>query len=239
MYPVTRLCDVLEIIPSEEFSLIQSGLEIDCAMEKNICFKAYELMKKEFSLPPVAMHLYKNIPFGAGLGGGSSDASYVIRGLNEIFRLSLSSQQMKNLSARLGSDTAFFIDNTPAVSSGRGEILSPSSVSLSGYTLVILKPEDMVSTSEAYRGVKISGEKNVDLENLPLEKWRENVFNDFEEHIFKAHPKIEELKEYLYNIGAIYASMSGSGAAVYGIFNKKLDFQISLPQVFVHQEVVF
>ncbi len=239
MYPVTRLCDTLEVVRSDEFSFSQSGLEIDCPLEKNICYKAWELMRQEFSLSPVAIHLHKVIPFGAGLGGGSSDAAYVIRAINEVFNLGLSRERMIELASVLGSDTAFFIDNAPAWATGRGEVLSPSSVSLSGKRLVILKPDDMVSTGEAYSGVFISGERGQDMENLPLEQWKDNVLNDFEEHIFKSHPRIAELKSYLYNKGAIYASMSGSGASVYGIFDNEAEISIDLDDIFSHQEVIF
>lgn len=241
MYPVRGLCDVLEIVPSSEFKFKQTGLKVDCPMEKNICFKAYELLKKDFNLPSVSIHLHKIVPMGAGLGGGSADGSYVLKGLNQIFELGLNTERLKDYASQLGSDTAFFIENKPCLARGRGELLMPKFLSLSGYYMVILKPKDMVSTAEAYSGVRpneIMSEQEQTFDQKNIESWSKILVNDFENHIFENHPRIKFLKNYLYQRGAIYASMSGSGSAVYGIFSEPFTYASDLGEIFVYQELI-
>lgn len=242
MYPVHGLCDSLEIVRAGgsgvEFAM--SGLRIDCATDNNICIKAHSLMHKEFGIGGVRMHLHKVIPFGAGLGGGSADAAFAIRAMDNLFGLGLGTEHMESLAAKLGSDTAFFIRNRPALASGRGEILESCDVNLSGLHLVILKPPFGVGTGEAYSGIKphipsLSLKTRLDSD---ITQWRETLKNDFEEHIIGLHPQIGALKSLLYNNGAIYASMSGSGSAVFGIFDQKPNTEYVPSDTFVYQCVM-
>lgn len=242
MFPVRGLCDSLEIVRSQadDVEFITSGITIECPRQSNICVKAYALMRERFGIEGVRMHLHKSIPFGAGLGGGSADGSFAIRGLNTLFSLGLSPQQMEQLAAELGSDTAFFIKNRPALASGRGEILENISVDLKGLHLLIIKPPFGVSTAQAYSGVvpTIPQTALVDRLKRPITEWRQIIKNDFEEHIFKLYPRLSELKTLMYDAGAIYASMSGSGSAIYGFFDRKPTLPNLTPELFVHQEVI-
>ena len=222
MVPI-GLTDVLEILPNRTFSFIQTGINVEVAQEDNLCVKAFRLLQHEFDLPNVYMHLRKNIPMGAGLGGGSADATYVLLGLNELFDLNLTTQQLEEFSAKLGSDCPFFVKNEPQVAKGRGEILTPFSLDLSGYYIYVINPGIHIGTAEAYAGITFS-EGNAPLLaqiNEPIESWKENVKNDFEQNIFPNHPEIAEIKKALYAQGAIYAAMSGSGSSVFGIFKEK------------------
>ncbi len=225
-YPVPWR-DVLEIIKSNQFSFSQSGLKIPGNAGENLCVKAYQLLQKDFNLTPVQIHLHKVIPTGAGLGGGSSDAAFTLRALNYIFNLNLSQTALKSYAAQLGSDCAFFIDDKPMLASGRGEILSETSFSLKGKHLVIIKPDIHVSTAEAYSGVKPKQPVQTisKIINEPILNWKNNLSNDFEESVFKKYAVIKETKEKLYLNGARYASMSGSGAAVFGIFDSPVDLE--------------
>lgn len=222
MVPVP-LFDILEIIPQENFEWKQSGLLIDGNDENNLCVKAFRLIRNEYAIGNVYMHLRKQIPMGAGLGGGSSDAAYVIKGLNELFQLNIDTAKQKELAGELGSDCPFFIEITAQLATGRGEILTKTDVDLKGYHLIVVKPPVHVNTAQAYSGVHISGDKG-QLERdflFPVNEWKNRIKNDFEQHIFKLHPFLPEIKAKLYNAGAIYASMSGSGSAMYGIFEEK------------------
>jgi 4-diphosphocytidyl-2-C-methyl-D-erythritol kinase len=213
--------DILEIIPAEKTSIHLTGIEIPGDVNSNIVLKAYELLKKDFSIDPVTIHLHKIIPHGAGLGGGSSDGAYALRLLNVIFGLNLSVEKMKDYALKLGSDCPFFIESIPMLASGRGEVLKPHSISLSGFTLVIVKPDIQVSTVQAYAGISPQSAINT-LESIlhkPITQWKELLRNDFEESVFKQHPSISSIKQKLYQLGAVYASMSGSGSAVYGLFD--------------------
>lgn len=223
-YPVPWR-DVLEIIKSNQFSFSQSGLTIPGNAGENLCVKAYQLLQKDFNLTPVQIHLHKVIPTGAGLGGGSSDAAFTLRALNSIFNLNLSQTALKSYAAQLGSDCTFFIDDKPMLASGRGEILSETSLSLKGKYLVIIKPDIHVSTAEAYSGVrpKQPAQSISKIINEAIPNWKADLSNDFEESVFKNHSSIKEIKAKLYLHGARYASMSGSGAAVFGIFDYPAD----------------
>lgn len=225
MYPVRGICDIVEMIPSARFAFSNSGIAVDCAPQNNLCVRAYDLMRTLYDLPEVELHLHKNIPFGAGLGAGSANAVAVLKLCNELFSLGLDNDTLRSVAARLGSDTAFFVDETAAVARGRGDLLSPSSVSLSGYYLYMVKPEIGVSTAEAYRCVvprvpKITPSQAV---LLPIEEWPEQMCNDFERPIFAKHPILESIKNELYDAGAIFASMSGSGSTIYALYNAPLD----------------
>lgn len=222
MYPIP-LTDVLEILPSTEFSFIQTGLQIAGMMQDNLCIKAYNLMCENFSIKPVYIHLRKEIPMGAGIGGGSADAAYVLKGLNELYNLQCTDERLEELAAELGSDCPFFIKNKAQFAEGRGEILSDCFLDLSGYYLKFVYPGIHVSTKEAFAGIQVNHNKN-DLRkslNEPIIKWRNNVINDFEESVFSLHSELAGIKEKLYFEGALYASMSGSGSAIYGIFKEE------------------
>ena len=226
-YPVAWT-DVLEVVPAKDFSFSSSGIAVPGASADNLCVRAYELLRKDFQLKPVSIHLMKSIPIGAGLGGGSSDGAYALRVLNDIFGLSLSADRLREYAAKLGSDCAFFIDPKPAVGQGRGELLSPLDISLKGKFLIIVKPEVTISTAEAFAGITPNDpliHPGTVLARHPVAEWKELLINDFETPIFKRFPVISALKQKLYAFGASYASMSGSGSAVFGIFDSQTDLK--------------
>lgn len=225
-YPVP-FTDILEIIPSTDFSFTQSGIRIPGLPDDNLCVKAFRFLKGDFGIENVKIHLHKIIPMGAGLGGGSSDGAFSLRLLNSIFDLKLSVDQLKNYASQLGSDCSFFIEDAPMIGKGRGEQLLPASINLKGYFLVLVNPGVHISTSEAYAG--ITPQKSaISLDELimrPIAEWRRFLKNDFEKSIFEKHPSIGRWKDKMYSLGAIYASMSGSGSSVFGIFEKTLDLK--------------
>jgi 4-diphosphocytidyl-2-C-methyl-D-erythritol kinase len=225
MYPI-GLSDILEIRklpegnPPLQFS--QSGILIDSGQESNLVYRAWELLAGATALPPLAIHLHKQIPVGAGLGGGSSNASLTLKALNQMASNNLAPKRLESLAARLGSDCPFFLHKGPMLMEGRGEILSEAKLSLDGSFLVVLFPGIHVSTAEAYAGV-VPKNREDPLESLilkPAEHWKGHVKNDFEETVFALHPLIRELKNELYHAGAQYASLSGSGSSIYGIFRE-------------------
>lgn len=222
IYPVGgSLCDMVELIPSATTtSFLSSGIVVDCEPQKNLCVRAFELMRGEFDLPPVLLHLHKRIPFGAGLGAGSANAVAVIKLCDKVFSLGLTEERMVELAAQLGSDTAFFVRNEPAVARGRGEVLSRVEVDLSGYYLLLVKPNVGVSTAEAYRLVEPAAPYVLpsDAVRYPIEEWSRVMRNDFERPIFERLPVLSMICGELYRAGAIYASMSGSGSTVFGLF---------------------
>jgi 4-diphosphocytidyl-2-C-methyl-D-erythritol kinase len=223
-YPV-QIKDALEVIESAELSFESSGLEIPGRMEDNLCVKGYHMLKKDFDLPPVKIHLHKNIPIGAGLGGGSSDAAFFIRLMNDKFELGLTIDQQLSYARRLGADCAFFIENKPVFAFEKGDEFEPIKLDLSAYAIALVMPDVHISTSEAYGGVKPVPVKQslFDLIYEPIGEWKNFIKNDFENNIFKNHVEIRGVKAALYEKGAIYASMSGSGASVFGIFEKTPD----------------
>ena len=222
LYPIP-LCDILEIIPADETKFLQTGIELPNSNEKNICVKAYDLLAAKYNIPPVYIHLRKQIPIGAGLGGGSSDAAFVLKGLNELFSLNISRAVLERFSAELGSDCPFFITSLPCLVSGRGEILSPSSIDLSGKFLVLINPNIHISTKEAY--ALINPKQPVgDLEEILSDKqndWKSTLVNDFQIPISKKYPIISETIDFLYENGAYYAAMSGSGSTIFGLFDSE------------------
>lgn len=268
--PVPDVRDVLEVVKADEADMTCYGTPCDVPVEKNLCFKAFRLMQKNYGISDVHIYLYKNIPMGAGLGGGSSDAAFTLIALNEVFLLGLSQERLAEIAAELGSDCPFFIYNRPMFASGRGEILEPFDIDLSPYRIEVVTPGIHISTAEAYKGVDAikgfgdavapgaqseeqvhignrreestgperslvgaisAGQKNTAsssnyLSNLKLRlsqgilNWRENVVNDFEAYAFAKYPILADIKNDLYSRGAIYASMTGSGSAIYGIFPK-------------------
>ena len=222
-YPVA-LEDALEIRTSSETEkkiiLHQYGMEIAGNPEDNLVAKAYSLLDKEFHLPPVEIHLYKHIRSGAGLGGGSSDAAFMLKLLNDHYQLGVSEEQLEVYAATLGADCAFFIKNRPIFAEGIGNIFSPVELSLNGYQIMIIKPNVFVSTREAFSNIHPHRPKYPVREAIqrPVQEWKDTLINDFEASVFPQHPVIEEIKEELYHQGAIYASMSGSGSSVFGLF---------------------
>lgn len=239
MYPVRELYDIITIERSKELQFSQCGIAIDCPIEKNLCIKAFRLMQSRYNIGNISITLDKRVPFGAGLGGGSSDATAVILAVNSLFELNLSEKELIDIAAQIGSDTAFFVRNTAQHCSGRGEIMEPIALPLEGVWLAVVKPEEGISTVEAYSGVKPS-EVERDLTarlKEPIELWQGMVKNDFENHIFAAHPKIAQLKVSLIEAGAIYASMSGSGSALFALFKEQpvLNFGSN---IFIHIEKI-
>ena len=224
MIPVSELYDVVEVERVEGDSVFeQTGLVVDCDVEQNLCMRALRLMQRLYGLGEVKILLDKRVPFGAGLGGGSSDATAVILALNELYNLGLSEERLVEIAAMIGSDTAFFVRNTPQLCTGRGEKMTPIELPLQGKYLVVAKPEEGVSTKEAYAGVKpaVPQVRLAEALQRPIEEWQGIVKNDFEPHIFEMHPAIAELKKGLLDADALYASMSGSGSAVFAIFAEK------------------
>lgn len=220
--------DILELLPAQQLSFTATGNVIPGDGKDNLCLRAYALIKKDFDIPPVAIHLHKVIPTGGGLGGGSSDAAYTLRLLNSLFTLQLTTDQLKHYAQQLGSDCAFFIEDGSMLGTGRGEILEPISVSLEDKFLVLLHPPIHVSTAEAFRHVvpeQSSSSVKTIVENTPLPAWKELLKNDFESSVFQTHARIRHYKESLYQQGAVYASMSGSGSSVFGIFDTPIDYR--------------
>jgi len=223
-YPLP-IYDALEALPGDELTFHSSGLEIPGRIEDNLCVKGYQLMSKDYDLPPVNIQLLKHIPIGAGLGGGSANAAFFIKLINNLFGLKLTTEQLLDYARQLGADCAFFIENKPIFAFEKGDRFEDIELDLSGYHIALVMPPAHVSTAEAYRGVKPAPvEQSLkELIKLPVAEWKHHIKNDFEESVFKNHPVIRGVKAALYEAGAIYASMSGSGASVFGIFNKKPD----------------
>ena len=225
LYPLA-IRDALEIIQDDSINDVwfrSSGLPLNIGDENNICKKAYDLLKKDFPLLPVVkMHLHKVIPSGAGLGGGSSNGAATLQLLNQQFQMGLAEDQLLTYAAQLGSDCPFFIKNKPCVATGRGEILNEIELDLSSYTMIIVNPGIHISTVQAFSEIipDDSQELMKDAIKLPLRTWKNSLTNDFEKPIFNQYPEIAKVKEQLYLAGALYASMSGSGSSLFGIFKK-------------------
>ncbi len=222
-YPV-KIKDVIEIIPSDSFQFTVSGTEIAGDKNKNLCTKAYYLLKKNFpSLPDIEMWLHKHIPMGAGLGGGSADGAFTLKLLNDKFHLKISTEQLIKYAFQLGSDCPFFILNKPCFASGRGEILKPIDLDLSDYSFVLVHPELHISTSWAFSEIKPKIHiKNInEIIRQPIATWKAELKNDFEEPVLIKYPQLSIIKEKLYEAGALYVSMTGSGSSFYGLFLSK------------------
>lgn len=233
-YPVSW-CEPLEVIVAGKennmggatIKFESSGIPISGDSRSNLCVRAYNLLSADFALPPVDMHLHKVLPIGAGLGGGSADAAFTIKILNDLFQLHLSAEKMQGYARQLGSDCAFFIENKPVLAYERGDVFVPVGLNLSGYYIALVKPPVHISTAEAYAGIHPrKPERSLkELIQLPVEQWKDVVMNDFEASIFTKYPQIETIKKELYSLGAIYASMSGSGSCVYGLFSDKTNLK--------------
>lgn len=225
-YPIA-LQDAVEIIqnphPVTDVEFASSGLKIEGNLSDNSCVKAYRLLKNDFPrLPPVKMHLHKTIPMGAGLGGGSADGAFTLVLLNGKFNLGIDEQGLMDYALRLGSDCPFFIRNTPCYATGRGEKMETVHLDLASYKFVLVNPQIHVNTGRAFSQIKPSAERTSlkEIISLPVENWKNVLQNDFEEAVFVQHPQIKECKEKLYEAGAVYASMTGSGSTVFGLFGK-------------------
>jgi 4-diphosphocytidyl-2-C-methyl-D-erythritol kinase len=221
-YPVA-LHDIVEIVPAKLFAFTHTGISIPGDASNNLCVKAYHLLKADYPhIADVKIHLHKNIPMGAGLGGGSADGSTVLLMLNDLFNLNISKTQLINYAAQLGSDCPFFIFKEACHATGRGEILAPISIDLSNYTIALVHPGIHIATSWAFQQLKpcVKEKSILTIIKQPIETWKAELINDFEAPVFKAHPSLEDLKNNLYSQGALYASMSGSGSSLFGIFPK-------------------
>ncbi len=229
-YPI-NWCDAIEVLENnknnaEKFTLDWPGQKMEIALEDQLLYKAWKLVYSKKALPPIVVHFLKNIPFGAGLGGGSSDGVHLIHLLDKKFGLNLSFQEKRDMAEQLGSDCPFFIKNTPQYASGKGEKLSDSTLSLSPYYILLVYPGIHCDTAKAYKTIQArAGRKPIRLvlDRIDFTLWKNELVNDFEANTFKQYPLIGELKSQLYALGAHYASMSGSGSTVFGIFSEKPD----------------
>ncbi len=233
-YPI-GIQDALEIVQNtkdRKTNFQITGNSIDGKVEDNICLKAYNLLKSDFpDLPAINLHLHKAIPTGAGLGGGSSDGAFTLLLLNKKFNLGLNKEQLINYALSLGSDCPFFINNTPCFATSRGEIMEEITLDVSNYLIAIINPKIHINTGWAFSRI-VPGEASYALRNAikaPVSEWKHKICNYFEAPVFEAFPEIKEIKEYLYNQGAVFASMSGSGSTVYGIFQKETPPVLSFP----------
>lgn len=244
LFPI-GLCDVLEIIRAPEGNPTQftaSGIEIPADGKPNLCLRAYELLRNEFGLPGIYIHLHKKIPAGSGLGGGSSDAAFTLKLLNKIFSLQLDRKTLEQMAGSLGSDCPFFIENKPMLASGRGEILEQINVAFNEMQLVLIKPPIHVSTHDAYAGVTPAlPEKPISqIVSQPIETWKNDLKNDFESTVFQRFPLLGKIKQDLYGHGAVYAAMSGSGSTIFGLFEKAAPANLAeiFQDCFVWQETI-
>ncbi|MEJ5963680.1 4-(cytidine 5'-diphospho)-2-C-methyl-D-erythritol kinase [Pedobacter immunditicola] len=235
-YPI-KLYDVIEITDAAHTHCILKGLPVPGNPQDNLCLKALALLSRDFDLPSQQITLLKNIPIGAGLGGGSSDAASLLKLVNEKFKLKLSNVQLKKYASQLGADCAFFIDNKPMFATGIGDQLEPVELDLSSYNIVLVKPDIHVSTANAYAGVYPDKPSKAVKKMLPLpiDTWKGVIKNDFELSVFEIHPEIGEIKDELYHEGAIFALMSGSGSTVYAAFKG----EVSLPQLEQKYKVIY
>ncbi|MBP1618896.1 MAG: 4-diphosphocytidyl-2-C-methyl-D-erythritol kinase [Bacteroidetes bacterium] len=229
-----QIRDALEVIVNESLPydlLCQSGLHVDGCLHDNLVMKALRLVREKYDFPRIEAHLFKKIPSGAGLGGGSSDASSMLKLLNETFSLGIADAELAQLALKLGADCPFFVYNRPLFASGIGEVFDEIALSLEGYYFVLVKPDVHVSTKDAFGGIfpQKPAQSLKDIIRLPVTEWRNVMVNDFEKTVFAKHPEIAKVKEELYQSGAVYASMSGSGSSVYGIFSKETVFEADFP----------
>lgn len=224
-YPI-EICDALEFVPStKETTFTTTGLPIEGNSTDNLVLKAYHLLSREYNLPAIDIHLHKKIPMGAGLGGGSSDAAFMLKLLNDYFKLNISNEKLADFASLLGADCAFFIYNKPMFGCGKGNILSEIPIDLSNHYIVTVSSNVHVSTAEAYSQC-MPRKWDIPLKeiiSLPIHQWRNLLYNDFEKSVFPKHPELQQIKDTLYNYGAEYAAMSGSGSTIYGIFTQKQD----------------
>jgi 4-diphosphocytidyl-2-C-methyl-D-erythritol kinase len=242
-YPIP-FCDVLEIVSSEkkvndEIVFTHTGFSTGANCE-NLCVKAYNLLKKDFSsIPPIHVHLHKIIPVGAGLGGGSADAAFTLMLLNKIFALDLSDEQILSYALELGSDCPFFIVNKPCIATGRGELMEQIDIDLSAYSIILVHPGIHIQTAGMFRIIKPAAPSHSlkEIISTPIENWRPFLKNDFEAVAAKVHPEIAAIKNKLYETGALYAAMSGSGSSVFGIFRTDVKPEMDFPENYLIRSV--
>jgi 4-diphosphocytidyl-2-C-methyl-D-erythritol kinase len=242
-YPVD-LCDALEFVVPEKITgkdyLTVTGISTGGDPEDNLVMKTLRKLRENYSFPFFNIHLHKAIPTGAGLGGGSSDAAYILRVVNKCFGLLITDEKLKSIALELGSDCPFFIDAVPSYAEGRGEILKPIIPVLSGCHLLLLNPGTGINTREAYQNCK-PGHPSTNLFNIadwPIDEWKDLIINDFEDYVFKKYPLIANLKDELYNTGAIFSSMSGSGSSVYGVFREKPKVPFNLKKFVIWEGIL-
>lgn len=236
-YPIP-LCDQLLLERQSNpapYTFVQDGNELDCNPQDNLIIKAFNLLCNEgYSVPSTYIQLSKYIPSGAGLGGGSADAAFMLNGLNTLYNLGISTDKLEEYAARLGADCAIFIQNKPVYAEGIGNLFTPITLSLKGYWLVVIKPDVFISTREAFAQIHPHQPRINLLEVItrPIEEWREWMVNDFEESVFPQYPLLAQLKHQLYQAGALYAAMSGSGSSLFGIFSHPVDLRNQFPTCF-------
>lgn len=243
-YPLP-LYDALEVLKTtgssgQPIQFTQSGLTVEGPADSNLCVKAYHLLKADYpQLPPVQMHLHKTIPMGAGLGGGSADGAFTLSILNQQFQLQLSEKQLINYALQLGSDCPFFIINKPCFAAGRGEQLQPVPVSLKDYKIIIINPGIHVHTGKAFSLITPAQPPIAiaDIITRPIAEWRNLLTNDFEAAVFQLHPEIKAIKEQLYAAGAVYASMTGTGSTVFGLFSRTQIPHLGFPEHYFFTEL--
>lgn len=229
-YPV-GWSDALEITLSETFSFHSDGISIPGNAADNLCTKAYEMLRRDYSLPPVKIHLLKTVPIGAGLGGGSADAAFTIKALNQLFDLHLSIEEQEKYARPIGSDCAFFIRNKPMYCFEKGDQFDEIDINIAGKWIALINPGIHIPTAVAYSGV-VAKRSTENLRNIlrePIATWRDRVRNDFEATLFEKYPLLREIKEKLYGLGAEYAAMSGSGSTLFGIFGQEKDVKQHFP----------
>lgn len=235
-YPIP-VKDALEVVAAHTPAFSQTGIPVDAPAEKNLVIKALRLLEATYRVPPLKIHLLKAIPFGAGLGGGSADAAFMLKLVDRFARLGIPEEELEKLAGRLGADCPFFIRNRPVFATGTGNVFEPVDVSLSGYHLCLVKPDVAVSTPEAYARVTpaVPPASLKEIIRLPVSEWKEAMINDFEASVFPRFPQIRSLKDKLYEAGALYAAMSGSGSSVFGLFREATHFneQSLFPGCFV------
>lgn len=236
-YPIP-LADILEIVENKNacISASYSGIKIEGNETDNLCIVAYNLLAADYKLPTIKFHLHKTIPMGAGLGGGSADAAFFLDMLNKMFQLKIKEEQLIKYASFLGSDCAFFIKNKPCFAKSRGEELYDLELNLKNYFFVLINPAIHVSTKDAFAMLKPKTPKAsiIEIIKQPIKDWKDNLKNDFEESVFQKFPKIETIKNELYTNGALYASMSGSGSSVYGIFKSEVNLKNIFPNYFYY-----
>ncbi len=239
-YPIP-LFDIIELLPNDNgFELIQSGVIVEGKVEDNLVYKAWKLLNQKYNFGGVKIHLHKTIPMGAGLGGGSANAAKVLQMINKEFSLEITDIELQIIASEIGSDCPFFIQNTPVFAYNTGTEFKPSKLDLSGYYIVIVKPELSISSQEAYSGISPQ-EAKVDLRNIdkiPLSDWKGKVRNVFEKQVFIKNHVLNKIKENFYTKGAVYASMSGSGSSIYGIFPNEIDISTFPSEYFIWQSVI-
>jgi len=233
IYPI-GYCDILEITKSDKFKFTQTGLIIPGNGEGNLVVRAYNLLQEENDIPAVNIHLHKVVPIGAGLGGGSSDASFTLITLNQIFHLNYNLDELEKFAGRLGTDCPFFIRNQPGIAIKKGDEFKPLEIDISGHWLVVVTPNIHITTSEAYSFIVPSHGNGewTELLSQSTGSWKTNISNSFEDYALNEYPELNEIKNKLLNEGAIYSSLSGSGSSVYGLFKEKMNTENWFPDTY-------